>query len=48
MLFFGDVSEENYRKMDFDKVVEQEGISAIKKLNEKYKKDGFERFHFLY
>ncbi len=44
----GDVTEENYKNTDFDNEVQETGILETKRLNEKYKKDGFKRFHFLY
>jgi len=44
----GDVSEENVKTTDFDKKVIQCGVEEVKKLNEKYKTDGFNRFNFLY
>ena len=44
----GDVSEENSKNMDFDKEVINVALKEIQKLNEKYKINGFNRFHFLY
>ncbi len=44
----GDVSEEQNKIMKFDDEVMKTGITEIQKLNEKYKTNNFNRFHFLY
>jgi hypothetical protein len=44
----GDCSEETSSVMKFDKEVVEEGKKLSKELNEKYKTEGFPRFHFLY
>jgi len=44
----GDCSESENRYEEFDKEVEEEGIKQVEKLNEKYRTDGYPRFHFLY
>ena len=44
----GDVSEESKKHMPFDDEVISSGINAVEKLNQKYVKEGFPIFHFLY
>jgi hypothetical protein len=44
----GDVSEENQKYTDFDDSICITGIEEAKRLNEKYKTESFNRFHFLY
>lgn len=44
----GDCSEEDTETKEFDDEVVKFGISYIEKMNEKYKTDGFNKFHFLY
>ena len=44
----GDVSEEQNKIMKFDNEIIKTGINEIRKLNEKYKTNNFNRFHFLY
>ena len=44
----GDVSEEQNKIMKFDDEIVKTGIDEIRKLNEKYKTNSFNRFHFLY
>lgn len=44
----GDVSEENVKETIFDEKVIKTGLEEIEKLNEKYKTQGFNKFHFLY
>jgi cyclic beta-1,2-glucan synthetase len=44
----GDCSEEQSEKMEFDEEVIEAGIEYSSKLNEKYKNDKFNIFHFLY
>jgi len=44
----GDVSESNKKDMNYDSEVIEAGLKEVKKLNEKYKTDNFNRFHFLY
>ena len=44
----GDVSEEQNKIMKFDNEIIRTGINEIRKLNEKYKTNNFNRFHFLY
>ena len=44
----GDCSEENVKVKDEDYEIMQTGIDVCKKLNEKYKTDKFNKFHFLY
>lgn len=44
----GDVSEEQSKNTKFDNEVINTGLLEIKKLNEKYKSNGFNKFHFLY
>lgn len=44
----GDVSEESNKITSFDKEVVEAGKAEVKRLNDKYKTDGFNRFHFLY
>jgi hypothetical protein len=44
----GDVSEEDVQRTNFDDEVMSSGINEIEKLNEKYKTNGFNKFHFLY
>ncbi len=48
MHFFGDVSESNVQNEPFDNEIIKTGIEEVNTLNEKYKIDGFNRFHFLY
>lgn len=44
----GDCSEGNKQEEEFDKEVIDEGIKQVEKLNEKYGKQGFPIFHFIY
>ncbi|MGN1299533.1 MAG: GH36-type glycosyl hydrolase domain-containing protein [Candidatus Scatovivens sp.] len=44
----GDCSQSNKLKEDFDEEVIKTGLEEIRKLNEKYRKNDFNRFHFLY
>ena len=44
----GDVTESSKKVEKFDKEIIDTGIDETKKLNEKYKLNGFNRFHFLY
>ncbi len=44
----GDCSEEEKPKRGFDSEVISSGIEICNKLNEKYKSDKFNKFHFLY
>lgn len=44
----GDCSEEDKPKRGFDNEVISSGIEICNKLNEKYKTDKFNKFHFLY
>ena len=44
----GDCSQSNKIKEDFDDEIIKVGLDEIRKLNEKYPKAGFNRFHFLY
>ena len=44
----GDVTEAKQKDEKFDKKVIQTGLDEVKRLNEKYKLNGFNRFHFLY
>ena len=44
----GDCTEEKSQKKDFDQEIINSGLEICEKLNEKYYKDGFKRFHFLY
>ena len=44
----GDCSESNKQEEEFDKEVIDEGIKQVEKLNEKYGKQGFPIFHFIY
>ena len=44
----GDCSEESTPTKDFDAEVISTGIEICNKLNEKYKTDNFNVFHFLY
>ena len=44
----GDCSEENVKVKDEDYEVISAGVDICQKLNEKYKTDGFNKFHFLY
>ena len=44
----GDCSEEDKESTEFDDEVIKFGINYTEKMNQKYKKDGFNRFHFLY
>ena len=44
----GDCSESEDRQESFDKEVEEEGLKQAEKLNEKYAKTQFPKFHFIY
>ena len=44
----GDVTEENVKEDKKDKNIIRIGKDEVKRLNEKYKLNGFDRFHFLY
>ena len=44
----GDCSEESTQNTDFDKEIVEAGLEISRKLNEKYKQDEFNKFHFLY
>ena len=44
----GDVSQSKKKIEDFDEEVSKKGLELAKKLNEKYKRDGFPIFHFIY
>ena len=44
----GDAKKSQNEKEFYDEEVEIAGLEAVKKLNEKYKTDGFPIFHFLY
>ena len=44
----GDCSEENTAVKEFDNEVISSGLEICNKLNEKYKTDKFNKFHFLY
>ena len=47
-VLLGDCSENNTERSEFDEEVIVSGLELSKKLNEKYKQDGFDKFHFLY
>ena len=44
----GDVTEAKQKNEKFDKDIIETGLNEAKRLNEKYKLNGFDRFHFLY
>lgn len=44
----GDVTSSDKQIESFDKQIQEEGLKQIKLLNEKYKGEDFEIFHFLY
>ncbi len=44
----GDVTESNRKEEKFDKEIINSGIEEVKRLNEKYKTNGFDKFSFLY
>ena len=44
----GDCGGSNKIKEDFDDEIIKVGLDEIRKLNDKYSKSGFNRFHFLY
>ena len=44
----GDCSEEKNKTKNFDEEVIQAGLECIRKLNKKYSKNDFEKFHFIY
>ena len=44
----GDTTESNKEKEAIDEKIIKTGINEVKKLNERYKINGFNKFHFLY
>ena len=48
MCLLGDVTESKNKIENFDEKISKAGLELTKKLNEKYKVDGFPIFHFIY
>jgi len=44
----GDVTEADKQELEIDKEIIEAGIAEAKRLNDKYRQIGFDKFHFLY